>query len=373
MKQFFLLILILISFASNGFSQVFTNKVVGEKNQSKRDSIKSSEYPYSLPIWGGKATQAGYDLPYSAGVSVQYFWQESDLVIENLMVGFNGGQLFDVDNIVRFNKAVASASALTVRPDIWVFPFLNIYGVFGRSQASTDVGFGLWIPDSTNTYTEVFSAGSLVDFSANTVGLGMTPTIGVGGGFVALDMNVAWTDVPQLSKPARTFILGPRFGKSFKLAKPENSIAVWVGAFRVHLDSYTYGSVNLNEVVSVDELQPKIDAGMARVSESQVKVDTWWEGLSPAEQKNPVNIAKHTAANNALTRASEILVAADAALNDDEFASVQYSMDKRPADKWNFIVGSQYQVNKNLMFRAEYGFLGSRQQLITGIQYRFGL
>jgi hypothetical protein len=34
----------------------------------------------------------------------------------------------------------------------------------------------------------------------------------VGGGFLALDMNVAWTDVPQLSKPARSFIFGPEIG-----------------------------------------------------------------------------------------------------------------------------------------------------------------
>jgi long-subunit fatty acid transport protein len=52
---------------------------------------------------------------------------------------------------------------------------------------------------------------------------------------------------------------------------------------------------------------------------------------------------------------------------------VQYSLDKRPEDMWNFIVGSQYQINRNWMFRAEFGFLGSRTHLIAGAQYRFGL
>jgi hypothetical protein len=40
---------------------------------------------------------------------------------------------------------------------------------------------------------------------------------------------------------------------------------------------------------------------------------------------------------------------------------------------WNFVLGTQYQVNKHFMIRAEAGFLGSRQQIITGLQYRFGL
>ena len=41
-------------------------------------------------------------------------------------------------------------------------------------------------------------------------------------------------------------------------------------------------------------------------------------------------------------------------------ASVQYSLDKRPKDMWNFVIGTQYQHNKHWMIRAEFGFLGSR-------------
>jgi len=63
----------------------------------------------------------------------------------------------------------------------------------------------------------------------------------------------------------------------------------------------------------------------------------------------------------------------DAALNDDQYASVQYSLNKSLKDKWNFNIGSKYQLNKHFMIRAEYGFLGSRQQFMTGLQYRFGL
>jgi hypothetical protein len=126
-------------------------KEVGKKNELLVDSIKSVEYPYALPILGKKTAQKGFNLPYSAGLSTQYFWQRSDIIIENLMVGFNNGEMYNVDGVIRFDKAVAEAQAITVRPDIWLFPFLNIYGIFGRTMASTDVGFGVWVPDSTNT------------------------------------------------------------------------------------------------------------------------------------------------------------------------------------------------------------------------------
>jgi hypothetical protein len=55
-------------------AQVYTDKVVGKKNEAVVASLKITEYPYSLPIWGKKVTQKGYQLPYSAGLSVNYFW-----------------------------------------------------------------------------------------------------------------------------------------------------------------------------------------------------------------------------------------------------------------------------------------------------------
>src|SRR4249920_2807346 len=130
-KQFLrkaMLVFFLAILSSLVFAQVFTNKEVGKQNAELVDSLKKSEYPYSLPILGAKATKAGYNLPYSAGVSINYFWQQSDLIIENLSVGFNNGPMYDLDEIVRFDKAKTTASATTIRPDIWLFPFLNIYG-----------------------------------------------------------------------------------------------------------------------------------------------------------------------------------------------------------------------------------------------------
>lgn len=373
MKRILLLGWILAISASVAQSQVFSNKEVGKKNDRVIDSLKAAEYPYALPIWGDKATGMGFNLPYSAGLSVQYFIQESDLIIENLMIGFNNSEMYNVDNLVRFNKAVATASAVTVRPDVWLFPFLNVYGILGKSQASTQIGAGLWLPDRENNYSEVLSFETQVDFKATTFGLGMTPTIGVGGGFMALDMNVAWTDVPQLKDPAFSFVFGPRFGKNFNLKKPGRSVAVWVGGFRVHINSGTEGSIALNEVFPPGTLGGKVEEGFEKVDNAYTQVDSWWNGLSQAEQNNPINKAKYEKANDILDRASNILVAAEGAISTIESSTVQYSMDKRPKDMWNFIVGGQYQFSKHFMYRLEYGFLGSRQQLMTGFQYRFGL
>jgi len=373
MKNNKLILLIVLFLSVQTYSQVYTNKVVGKKNEAEIDSLKVSEYPYSLPIWGEKATQKGFKLPYSAGVSVNYFWQESDIVIDNLYVGFNNGPQYNLDQIIRFNGAVAKASSINIRPDIWLFPFLNVYGILGKTQTSTTINAGLWVPDANNNWSEILTFGSKANFDATTFGIGVTPTIGVGGGWLALDMNASWTDIDALEKPAQAFVFGPRMGKTFKFKKPESNIAVWAGAFRVHLKSETAGSLPLNEVISGSDAQAKVDAGFAKVAEKQVAVDDWWNGLSSTEQANPINEAKYNTANNALETAGNVLTAVDGALSTIGNSTVQYSLEKAPKDMWNFIIGTQYQFNRHFMWRAECGFLGSRTQFMTSFQYRFGL
>ena len=54
MKHLICCCLLLMTFATYG--QVFSNKEVGKKNKALADSLKESEYPFALPIWGAKAS-----------------------------------------------------------------------------------------------------------------------------------------------------------------------------------------------------------------------------------------------------------------------------------------------------------------------------
>jgi hypothetical protein len=373
MKRKILILTLVISMVAPLAGQVYSNREVGNKNVELIDSLKKTEYPYALPIWGAKAAKLGFNLPYSAGLGVNYLWQESDLVLNDLMVGFNNGPMYDMDELIRFNNAQAAASAVNIRPDIWLFPFLNIYAILGKANTSTSIDAGVWLPDTSNTMTQVSSLSTNAKFDATTFGFGMTPTIGVGGGFLALDMNVAWTDVNALDKPVFTFVFGPRAGKTFKLKKPERSLTFWAGGFRVKFTSSTAGSLKLSDVLPIDQLQSKVDQGFASVAEKQENVDIWWNDLTTQEQANPVNKAKYETYNRTLDAAGNIFASLDEAINTAGDATVQYSLQKNLKNKWNFILGSQLQLNKHWMIRGEYGFLGSRQQFIGGLQFRFGL
>src|SRR6476620_12763682 len=181
MKISLSVIAFVVFLSMNCFAQYTTDKVVGKKNQAFADSLKKTDYPYILPIWGDKATKNGFDLPYSAGVGINYLWQTSNINIENLKVGFNNKEPYDLDGLVRFNKAISTLEAANFRPDVWLFPFLNVYGILGVGRGSTQVGYGVWVTDSTGTDQEVFNSETKVEFKTTTAGFGVTPTMGIGG------------------------------------------------------------------------------------------------------------------------------------------------------------------------------------------------
>ena len=373
MKKIYVLLILVLAFNSIN-AQIFSNKVVGEQNTDERDSLMVSEYPHLLPIWGEKVTQLGFDLPYSAGFSAQYFFQESDILINNLQVGFNNGQLFQLDEIVRFNRATAKTNSMSLRPDIWLFPFLNVYGIFARSNNKTEVDFGLYVPgdfdyqaDNGLNWNWVKAADfeTNANFEATTYGFGITPTMGVGGGFIALDMNWTWSDIPELSEPARVFVFGPRLGKNFQFGRDEQSLAVWIGGFRVKMNTGTNGSLDINTVLP--GFDAKVNEAIGVVNHNHQELNDWWDGLNAFEKAKAENRRTYASGTAKLSLAGEVLDAASRA------ESVQYSLDKKQATMWNFIIGSQYQYNKNWALRAEFGILGTRTHVISGIQYRFAL
>ena len=69
-----ILALLILSALSSGLSaQTYSNL--------DKTKVDSSEYKYLLPIWGKKTHALGFDLPYSAGIGINYLWQKSDIVI----------------------------------------------------------------------------------------------------------------------------------------------------------------------------------------------------------------------------------------------------------------------------------------------------
>ena len=306
-----LLFTVLIA-ASDTQAQVFTDRPSGQGYVEHRDTIETDPYPYLLPIWGDKVVKAGYDLPYSGGVGVNYLWQESSILITDLKVGFNNSELFPLDDIIVFNDAISRTSGVNVRPDIWLFPFLNVYGIFAKSNFNTDVDFTIRVPNGPG-YEDILTAQTTASFQAVTTGFGITPTMGVGGYWVALDFNMSWTDIPELKDPAQAFVFGPRIGKAIHFKKPERSLAVWVGGFRLSIASSTTGALPLSDLVEFDEANMKIDQAYMRLNDASNNLEDWWSSLTPQEKVQ--NAGRYAFAQTAIEKGNNLISALDSAVS----------------------------------------------------------
>ena len=55
----------------------------------------------------------------------------------------------------------------------------------------------------------------------------------------------------------------------------------------------------------------------------------------------------------------------------DGSSIIRYGMDKQVSQKWNGIIGAQYQYNKHWMLRSELGLIGDRKSFLLSLNYRF--
>ena len=311
--------------------------------QFDKDSL---EYPYFLPFLGKKTVEAGFDIPYPIGIGVNSFFARQNMLIDNIELGFttsnNDIPLTDVSEFIKFDEVLSEVYSVTVRPDVWIFPFLNVYGILGKSYAITTVNL-----------SNPIELESIVNLQGNSYGLGTTGAFGLGKYFVVLDGNWVWTKMDAFEEAVQTATFSQRIGRSFNIGKkPESSIAFWVGAMRLRLESLTEGSLRLDEALSDDIWQRK----------DEIVDDywAWYDELGPLDPKKKI-------ADEILTPIVEKIDAADGS------GVVHYRLDKKPKGEWHMLIGGQYQFNKHWQIRAEGGILGDRSSFLLSANYRFGI
>ncbi len=313
------------------------------------DTIKPG-YPYVLPFMGKAAYEKGFDIPKPAGIMLNYFWASQDVVIPEISVGFQGAveggilenvPLTDISEIIRFEEVHAVANSVTFRPDVWIFPFLNVYGIIGKTFATTSVKLSSPVQMTTVAELEGFSYG-----------VGTTGAFGLGKYFLVLDGNWVWTKMSNFEDPVQSGVFSQRIGRAFQIGKnPESNVAFWVGGMRLKMGNITQGTIVLNEVLPPETWE--------RRDEIVEDYWIWYDNLGPLDPLRPV-------ANRILNPIVENLEHA----NGD--GTVEYRLLKEPQQEWNIIIGGQYQYNKSWQLRAEGGIIGNRKSFLLSLNYRFG-
>ncbi|AZQ61629.1 hypothetical protein EI427_05100 [Flammeovirga pectinis] len=365
---FSILSFVTLFYSFNTKAQTIVDKTHQHNDKISADTSlvmrETKEYPYVFPILGQKVYDKGYSLPLPIGFSVSYINTSMGMGISDLGVGFKGldsskpyfGAKIPqekIDQIVKGpileslnnNVTMATASGMNYRMDVYVLPFLNVYGMVSEVSGSTSIGLG--------GGSDTGGFGSTVDFDALAYGGGFTLAYGYKGWFSSVDINYALSDTDLLEEQIAIGTYSIRFGKKFNVNHGKQSIAVYVGAMNRNFtnDSSTPGSINLNDVVKneVDLGQPieNIYSGLSRTQQALVK-----QVLGGAPDGSRINDHMNGMIDNTV---------------------VEYDIKKDLLQTWTVQCGFSIELNKHLAIRGEYGIADNNKFLMTGINYRFGI
>lgn len=313
-------------------------------HEAYTDSLKKVEYNYIFPLFGQRAYNKGFDIPYPIGIMANYMWLKQGIVIDNFQLGLKTNNLdvplTDTD-IIQFGDNLNTSYTVNVRPDVWILPFLNVYGIFGYGNSDTKVN----VTAPINFTTEVSQ-------NLSTAGVGVMAAFGVGPVWFSIDGNWTWNKPQLLDKAVRVNVLGIRMGHTFIFKKrPDRNFAIWIGGMRAKMNTETSGEIQLSE--ALPDLENNADQ---IVSDYNAWRDANYDDLKP-KQKAFVN----TVLDPVVERIDEV----------DGSAVVRYGMDKQVKQMWNGLLGVQFQLNKHWMIRSEAGLIGDRKSILASVNYRF--
>ncbi|WP_027138626.1 hypothetical protein [Gaetbulibacter saemankumensis] len=335
-KTIYIVIVFLITtFASYG---QYTSISLGDKLEHYRDSLKRTPYEWRFPIMGDKLRKMGFDLPYPNGLGLNITSSQLYLGLSDAFVGFDEGDLTPIDNFARFRSLKADVIAATLRYDVWLLPFWNVYGIVGEIYSGQEVSLGLPFEMTFNTRPK----------TSTTVGWGTVVAGGVGPLIVSGDFTMAWTYSSSLDKPSRSIVVGGRIGHLIRFPnKPEMRLALLVGAQYLGLSRPGEGALNFDKNLGITP---------EKKERALEQLNGWYDGLSDREQE--VLEPFYSGASRWLSSDDPILL--------------HYRFNKFLNNPVSLSTGFNYQINHRYTITGIYSFLGSRKQLVIGLGYRFG-
>jgi len=268
-----------------------------------------------LPFLAQRVVDLGFELPNPYGIAIITAGIRQDLILENLAIGINGPPDQEID-FVDFGTPNVENSVLQLKLDAWIFPFLNVF-----------------------------------------------TTVGVFDGDATIPLKLEGSDLfPQLcaitpNAPAcvRTYsaVANPRY-EGTNVTIGVNLAMGWDRFFVALPVTYAWTDVDIiDNTVTALNITPRI--GMT------------------GDMGNRGSVAVFVGAT--YLRA-EVDIAGAVDLDtpggpDGDVTTLAFRISQRNKDRWNYLLGVNWDLNKNWSVMAEAGFGGSRENFIGGLTYRF--
>lgn len=178
----------------------------------------------TFPIWGEEAAARGYELPRTYGLTLSAMDIDQPLVIDEIRLTDPNG-ILDQLVAVEGDRADQESQTYTLRGDMWLFPFLNLYALVGYTEGTSEAMVDPFVGGQPVTAESVLFP---LDFNGTTYGGGLTLAYGIGNWWAALDSNYTFTDLNIIDGEIEAFTSSPRLGYRWPMGVHEYRL--WVGA-----------------------------------------------------------------------------------------------------------------------------------------------
>jgi hypothetical protein len=242
---------------------------------------------FTLPIWKEEAEARGYTLPEAFGLNVSYMKQTQDISVDS--VGFEGTipalfpwkpphALSNLVDIEAVGNGKQESEVLTLRGDVWLFPFLNLYAIVGQLKGYSE----------TTIHVKALGSEKLsgnmpfrLDLNGTLYGAGFVLAGGYKDIFTLVDASYTETALNVIDGSITSVVISPRIGYDFtRMGTP---LRFWVGAMYQEVEQSLSGNLtDIGLTGSLGNLVGKVDNGRFNVEQHLV---TPWNTLLGMQYK----------------------------------------------------------------------------------------
>lgn len=201
-----------------------------------------------FPLLGDEARKMGYELPNPYGINVIYVDMKQDVSIESIKLSPMIGNLNIGKNLnLTANKAKTVNTNKLVRADIWVFPFLNVYGILGKTKGNSSANvngtfsFPSFFPGGKPTLIPIKDIDFTLKYEGTTYGIGTVLAAGNKNLFSLVDFNYTKTTLNIIEGEIDALVVSPKIGYNFDFYNTKNSI--WIGTMYQNISQTLKGNL----------------------------------------------------------------------------------------------------------------------------------
>jgi len=253
-KSLIILISILLLIQSYGIAQQNNYGVILKNTELNNDVEPLVKF---LPFSSKKCKEGDNHRPLAFGISLSALVYQQEFISSNLKISAtnNLGIEFNAKGDSVSQNTTAGQFNAYIKPSIWLFPFLNVYGIFGYTSGRIKPDLyidGISVEDESGLISfpidTVFILDDEITYVGSTFGIGANFSIGYKNFFINVDYNYTTTQPSDLEGKLHNHYASPKIGYIISPKNKKINVSIWAGALYMSNNQSFKGELTVAEI-----------------------------------------------------------------------------------------------------------------------------